>query len=183
MSTPPATIHRSVYRPGRFVVIFTTPFPPRIPYNATSAGFLSTSIRSMSDGLRKTMPRDPGGRGVSSTMYRGASPPKKLLAPPLIRIWSPPFVVRETCTPGNLPAKRSSIVLPSVLVIDAVSAASKDIGRVGRVLLLDAQASAATHETALMHLSERRTPNIAPPVPRARTDRPVSSGLYKVCAR
>src|SRR6059058_6593100 len=96
-----------------------TPFAPRTPYNAVSAGSFSTSIEAISLGL--TPVRDPLGPGsitTPSSTYSGVLP-LLMDEPPRIRTANPPSDVRITSTPGKRPISTCSTDCPGALAMSS----------------------------------------------------------------
>src|SRR6266404_213200 len=106
-------------QPGRLVLMTMTPLEPRTPYNAVSAGSLSTSIDSMSLGLMPVRyPLGPGSIATPSRMYKGVLP-LLIEEPPRMRTAKPPSGVRVTSTPGKRPISTCSIDRPGALAMSS----------------------------------------------------------------
>src|SRR6059036_2486243 len=92
-----------------------TPFAPRTPYNAVSAGSFSTSIEAISLGLIPVRyPLGPGSITTPSSTYNGVLP-LRMDEPPRIRTANPPSDVRITSTPGKRPVSTCSTDCPGAL--------------------------------------------------------------------
>src|SRR5688572_7994412 len=82
-----------------------TPFAPRAPYIAVSAGSLRTRIDSMSCGLTPWRePPGPAAIGMPSNTYSGSLLPYTDDAPRM-RTARPPSAARPTVTPATRPAR------------------------------------------------------------------------------
>src|SRR6184192_4132712 len=96
-----------------------TPFAPRTPYNAVSAGSFSTSIEAISLGLIPVRyPLGPGSITTPSSTYSGVLP-LLMDEPPRIRTAKPPSDVRITSTPGKRPMSTCSTDCPGALAISS----------------------------------------------------------------
>src|SRR5437764_7332375 len=96
-----------------------TPFAPRTPYSAVSAGSFSTSIEAISCGLTTVRyPLGPGSIATPSSTYSGVLP-LLMDEPPRIRTANPPSDVRITSTPGKRPVSTCSTDWPGALAISS----------------------------------------------------------------
>src|SRR2546422_5195568 len=102
-----------------------TPFAPRTPYNAVSAGSFSTSIEAISLGLTPVRyPLGPGSMATPSSTYSGVLP-LLMDEPPRMRTAKPPSV-RITSTPGKRPISTCSPDCPGALAMS--SAVTVELG-------------------------------------------------------